>query len=152
MTSSLAETYVSGSSTGPADFTAVDVSSILSHMANKEARLSDVFYALADPTRRAIVGALGAGPAPVSVLATSCTMALPSFMKHVAVLERCGLIHSSKLGRVRTCVLKPRKLALVDTWLADQRVKWEAHTDRLAVFAERLHQENLHRDKSDRRG
>ena len=103
-------------------------------MANKEARLSDVFYALADPTRRAIVGALGGGPASVSVLAAPYTMALPSFMKHVSVLERCGLIRSSKLGRVRTCELRPRTLTLADTWLIEQRTTWEARTDRLAAL------------------
>ena len=121
-------------------------------MANKQARLSDVFYALADPTRRAIVGALGGGPASVSLLAAPYAMALPSFMKHVSVLERCGLIRSSKLGRVRTCELKPKTLSLANTWLIAQRATWEARTDRLAAFAERLHQEDLHRDKPDLRG
>ena len=109
-------------------------------MANKEAQLSDVFYALADPTRRAIVGVLGAGPASVSELAGPYAMALPSFMKHVSVLERCGLIRSSKLGRVRTCVLQPKTVLLADTWLNEQRAAWGARTDRLAAFAERLHQ------------
>ena len=129
------------------DLSALSACAILSQMANKEALLSDVFYALADPTRRAIVGALGGGPASVSVLAAPYAMALPSFMKHVSVLERCGLIRSSKRGRVRTCELKPKTLSLADTWLAEQRATWEARTDRLAVFAERLHKEDLHRDR-----
>ena len=117
-------------------------------MANKEARLTDVFYALADPTRRAIVGTLGGGPASVSALAAPYAMALPSFMKHVAILERCGLVRSSKLGRVRTCELEPRTLLLADAWLHEQRAMWQSRTDRLAEFAERLHQEELQRDKS----
>jgi DNA-binding transcriptional ArsR family regulator len=121
-------------------------------MANKEARLSDVFYALADPTRRAIVGTLGGGPASVSTLAAPYAMALPSFMKHVSVLERCGLIRSRKLGRVRTCELKPKTLSLADAWLTDQRAAWEARTDRLAALAERLHQEKLHREQPEPRG
>ena len=49
-------------------------------MANQSAALNDVFYALADPTRRAIVGALGRGPASVSALAAPFELALPSFM------------------------------------------------------------------------
>lgn len=126
----------------------MDECNILSQMDNKEALLSDVFYALADPTRRAIVGALGGGPASVSVLAAPYAMALPSFMKHVSVLERCGLIRSSKLGRVRTCELKPKTLTLADSWLAEQRATWEARTGRLADFAERLHKEDLKHDKS----
>ena len=121
-------------------------------MANHSARLSDVFYALADPTRRAIVGALGRGPASVSALAAPYAMALPSFMKHVAVLQRCGLIRSSKLGRVRTCEIKPKTLSLADAWLAQQRATWEARTDRLAALAEKLHQEEQQRDKPKPRG
>ncbi len=120
-------------------------------MANKEALLSDVFYALADPTRRAIVGALGGGPASISALAAPYAMALPSFMKHVSVLERCGLIRSNKLGRVRTCELKPKTLTLADSWLAEQRATWEARTDRLADFTEKLHKEELKRDTSTHR-
>ena len=120
-------------------------------MANKEARLSDLFYALADPTRRAIVGALGGGPASVSELAAPSAMALPSFLKHVSILERCGLIRSRKIGRVRTCVLKSQTLTLADTWLAEQRATWEARTDRLATFAERLHEEDQQRDKPKQR-
>lgn len=121
-------------------------------MANKDARLSDVFHALADPTRRAIVSTLGGGPASVSVLAAPFAMALPSFLKHVSVLERCGLIRSRKLGRVRSCELEPKTLALADRWLTEQRAVWEARTDRLAALAERLHQENLHRDQPEPSG
>jgi DNA-binding transcriptional ArsR family regulator len=114
-------------------------------MANRSAQLTDVFYALADPTRRAIVGVLGRGPASVSSLAAPFAMALPSFMKHVSVLERSGLIRSSKVGRVRTCELRPKTLSRAEQWIAGQRAVWEARTDRLAAFAERLHQEDLTR-------
>jgi DNA-binding transcriptional ArsR family regulator len=114
-------------------------------MANQSAQLTDVFYALADPTRRAIVGVLGRGPASVSSLAAPFAMALPSFMKHVSVLERSGLIRSSKVGRVRTCELRPKTLSRAEQWIAGQRAVWEARTDRLAAFAEKLHQEDLTR-------
>ena len=112
-------------------------------MANKGADLSDVFYALADPTRRAIVGALGRGPESVSALAAPFAMALPSFMKHVSVLERNGLVRSIKVGRVRTCELVPKTLSQAERWIAEQRATWEARSDRMANFAEQLHQENL---------
>jgi DNA-binding transcriptional ArsR family regulator len=110
-------------------------------VANHSAQLSDVFYALADPTRRAIVGALGRGPETVSVLAAPFEMALPSFMKHLAVLERSGVIRSRKAGRVRTCELVPRTLTQAERWIAQQRATWEARSDRMAAFAERLHQQ-----------
>lgn len=114
-------------------------------MANQSAALlTDVFYALADPTRRAIVRALGrGGPASVTTLAAPFEMALPSFMKHLAVLERCGVTRSRKHGRVRTCALVPSTLSQAERWMAEQRAEWEARSDRMVSFVEQLHQENL---------
>ena len=109
-------------------------------------QISRVFQALADPTRRAIVGALGRGPASVSTLAAPFAMALPSFMKHLAVLERSGVVRSTKSGRVRTCELRPKALSRAEQWIASQRAAWESRSDRMAAFAERLHQEDLDRE------
>jgi DNA-binding transcriptional ArsR family regulator len=103
-------------------------------MAQYSSSLDDVFAALADSTRRAVVGELGRGPASVGELAQSAAMTLPSFMKHVHTLERCGLIHTAKSGRVRTCTLNRKRLGVVDGWLAAQRAVWEGRTDRLQQF------------------
>ena len=116
-------------------------------IAPQSASLSDVFYALADPTRRAVVGVLGGGPASVSVLAAPFAMALPSFMKHLSVLERSGVIRSSKQGRVRTCELVPKTLSPAERWLAEQRATWEARSDRMTTFVETLHHKDLSRVK-----
>jgi DNA-binding transcriptional ArsR family regulator len=118
-------------------------------MANQAADLPEVFYALGDPTRCAIVGALGRGPASVSELAAPFDMALPSFMKHLAVLERSGVIRSHKIGRVRTCELRPKTLSRAERWIAEQRATWEARTDRMAEFVEKLHQEELSHGERD---
>lgn len=122
-------------------------------MANSLVLLTDVFYALADPTRRAIVATLVRGPESVSALAAPFTMALPSFMKHLSVLERSGVIRSRKDGRVRTCELVPRTLTQAERWIADQRALWEARSDRLAAFVEDLHPQETPRaaDKPRRR-
>ena len=114
---------------------------ILSQMANQYAQLSVVFCALADPTRCAIVGVLGKGPASVSALAAPFSMALPSFMKHLAVLERSGVIRTRKVGRVRTCELRPKALSRAEQWMAQQRAMWEARSDRMAAFVEKRHRE-----------
>jgi DNA-binding transcriptional ArsR family regulator len=114
-------------------------------MAKQLERLSDVFYALADPTRCAIVQSLGRGPESVSALAAPFPMALPSFMKHLAVLERSRVIRSRKIGRVRTCELVPKTLTQAERWIADQRAVWEARSDRMTRFVETLHQEDLNR-------
>ncbi|WP_158888805.1 ArsR/SmtB family transcription factor [Amycolatopsis anabasis] len=96
--------------------------------------LDGVFVALADPTRRAVIRRLGRGRASVGDLARDAPMTLPSFMKHVRVLESNGLIRTSKSGRVRTCELNRERFALVEDWLAEQRRIWTDRTDRLERF------------------
>ena len=98
------------------------------------AQLDGIFQALADPTRRAVLGRLGKGPASISDLAKPFDMALPSFMKHIHFLEDSGRIRTRKEGRVRTCAIKKRPFAAVETWLSAQRALWEARTDRLEQF------------------
>lgn len=96
--------------------------------------LDVVFQALADPTRRAVLGRLGEGPASISVLARPFAMALPSFMKHIRLLEGSGLIRTHKQGRVRTCAIERQPFAAAEGWLSAQRALWEARTDRLEQF------------------
>jgi len=116
-------------------------------MANYSAALSEVFQALADPTRCAIVSALVSGAQTVSTLAEPFEMALPSFLKHLTVLERCGLIRTSKQGRTRTCELMPARLLQAEQWIAEQRAMWERRSDRMVDFVERLHQEEHTHDR-----
>ncbi|GHF62968.1 ArsR/SmtB family transcription factor [Seohaeicola zhoushanensis] len=94
-------------------------------MENNIPPLDSLFHALADPTRRAVVQRLGAGPAAVSELAEPFGMGLPSFMKHLGVLEDAGLIQSAKTGRVRTCTLNPDRLAAAERWFEEQRQLWD---------------------------
>ncbi len=102
-------------------------------MDNSLPPLAPVFRALADPTRMAVLARLSAGPASVSALAQPFDMALPSFLKHLAVMEESGLIATRKQGRVRICELRPECLESAETWLARQRALWEGRTDRLAA-------------------
>ena len=105
-------------------------------MENYHATLDAAFHALADPTRRAVVNRLTHGPAPVSELAAPFAMGLPSFMKHLKVLEDDGLIRSEKIGRVRTCRLDAERLAAAETWLGEQLRLWQGRADRLADYVE----------------
>ena len=100
-------------------------------MTKYPAQLSRVLQALADPTRRAVLERLGAGPGTVTELARPFGMALPSFTQHLAVLDRCGLIRSRKSGRVRTFELVPTPLRVVEEWLAGQRDTWRQRLDQL---------------------
>ncbi len=107
-------------------------------MDNHYATLDTVFHALADPTRRAVIQRLGQGSATVSELAKPFDMALPSFMKHIGVLEASGLIGSKKVGRVRTCTLKKQKLAAAERWFDEQRALWESRYDNLDTLLESM--------------
>lgn len=106
-------------------------------MGNYSSSLDGAFQALSDPTRRAVIHRLVHGPAAVKELAEPFDMGLPSFMKHLKVLEGSGLIQSKKVGRVRTCQIDAENLAKVESWLAAQRELWEGRADRLAKYVER---------------
>lgn len=110
-------------------------------MANQSSRLDHVFAALADPTRRAIVMRLCDGEASVGELADPFDMALPSFMKHIHVLEASGLVLSEKTGRVRTCRLSPEALVGAEDWFQQQRAIWEARLDRFEAYVMKLKKE-----------
>lgn len=107
-------------------------------MPNQPDSLDRVFSALADPTRRAVVQRLAKGPATVSELAQPFSMALPSFLQHLRVLEDCGLVRSRKQGRVRTCEVDPGSLATAERWFAEQRALWEGRLDRLEAYLQVL--------------
>jgi DNA-binding transcriptional ArsR family regulator len=101
--------------------------------------VDEVFKALGDPTRRDLVERLSGGPATVSELARPLEMTLSAVVQHLAVLESCGLVHSEKVGRTRTCRLEPVGLRLAEDWFAGQRALWERRLDRLGeVLADDL--------------
>lgn len=114
---------------------------IVIHMANQQIALDPIFHALADPTRRAVVQRLGMGQATVSELAEPFDMALPSFMKHLDVLERSSLIITRKTGRVRTCELKQENLLAVQRWFDEQRKCWQERYANLDGLLLKLNEE-----------
>ena len=100
-------------------------------MLNQLPRVDDVFRALGDPTRRGMIERLGEGSATVSELAQPFDITLSAVVQHLAVLETAGLVSSEKVGRVRTCRLKPVGMRLAADWFAGQRAAWERRLDRL---------------------
>jgi DNA-binding transcriptional ArsR family regulator len=103
-------------------------------MLNQSPGLDPLFQALADPTRRMIVDRLSRGPASVSTLAAPLAMSLPAVMQHLRVLEASGLVHSEKVGRVRTCRIEPLALQTAERWIAERRTTWERRLDRLGDY------------------
>ncbi len=107
-----------------------------------KADLDLVFKALAHPTRRAVVERLTDGAAAVSELAAPFDMALPSFLQHLDVLERSGLVRSEKAGRVRTYRMAQGPLRTAEGWLGAQRRQWEQRVDRFDAYVEGLAQQS----------
>ena len=102
-------------------------------MLNQSAPLDRVFQALADPSRRVIVERLSRAPASVTALAEPLPMSLPAVLQHLQVLERSGLVRSTKVGRVRTYRMDAAALRPAERWIGERRAGWERRLDRLGT-------------------
>jgi DNA-binding transcriptional ArsR family regulator len=107
-------------------------------MAKFSSDLDRTFSALADPTRRAIISRLHDGPKTVSELAEPFSLALPSLLKHVRVLEDSGLVSSEKNGRVRTCKIEQAALQATEAWIHQHVASWEDRLDRMDAHVQRI--------------
>ncbi len=96
--------------------------------------LSNVFSALADPTRRAMLLRLRSGRVAVKDLARPFKMSLPAVSKHLKVLEKSGLIERQRQGQRRPCRLSPKPLKEAVDWLEHYRSLWEQRFDRLEEY------------------
>ena len=100
----------------------------------QDALLDRVFGALADPTRRGVLDALGGGSLAVSELAAPHGMSLPGFMKHLRVLEQAGLIERNKEGRVVSCELSAAPMQAAAAWIQRYERFWTEKLDALARY------------------
>ena len=103
-------------------------------MANNDNQTNRVFHALSDPTRRAIVMRLSEQERAVGDLFKPMPMALPTLLKHINVLEECGLIVSRKIGRERVCELRPTAMGVTDALVA--AVAFGVTAARIAALSE----------------
>ena len=103
--------------------------------------LSQVFSAVADPTRRAILQLLAEHPATITEIAKPFPVSLNAVSKHVIVLERAGLVRREIHGREHLCRIEPRPLQGATLWLEYYRQFWEARMDALEVYVTRKFKE-----------
>ncbi len=96
--------------------------------------LDQLFHALADPSRRAMMERLSVGSASVSELGRPLAMSLAAVVQHVQLLEASGLVQTHKAGRTRTCTINPAALRTAETWIAERRTLWERRLDRLGDY------------------
>ena len=102
----------------------------------QEADLDRIFGALADPSRRQLVLTLRSGESTVEELGRPLGISTPGVMKHLAVLERSGLITTEKRGRSRFCRLEAERLATAEAWMSEVRNFWTISLTRLANHLE----------------
>lgn len=100
--------------------------------------LSATLFALADPTRRAILAQLAAGDATVKELAQPYDMSLAAVSKHLKVLEGAGLISRGREAQWRPCHLEAQPLQAVSEWLEEYRRFWDRSLDSLAEYLQEL--------------
>jgi DNA-binding transcriptional ArsR family regulator len=114
-----------------------------------EAELSEVFGALADPTRRAILERLTEGDASVAELTAPFSVSQPAISRHLKVLERAGLISRSRKATVRLSHLEAEPLRGATEWLAGYRGYWEESYERLDALLAALQEGPHRRHRSD---
>lgn len=113
--------------------------------------LSDTFSALADPTRRAILGRLASGEASVTQLAEPFAMSMPAISKHLKVLERARLISRGREAQYRPCKLEAAPLKDAAHWIEHYRQFWEQSFDRLDSYLKELQQQSKKEKKHARK-
>lgn len=96
---------------------------------NRKTSVDRVFHALGDPTRRAILERVSQGPVSVSSLAGPLRITVAATVQHVQVLEKSGLVHTTKVGRVRTCRMEQKGLSVAEQWINERRSLWERRFD-----------------------
>jgi len=104
--------------------------------------LDRTFAALADPTRRALLGQLERGERTLSQLAAPLPITLMAVQKHVRVLEEAGLVATRKHGRSRHVRLRGHGLERASDWIKQSEARWNAAFDRLATLLEQEDRDN----------
>jgi DNA-binding transcriptional ArsR family regulator len=98
--------------------------------------IDQVFHALGDKTRRAMLDRLARGPLSVSQLAEPLGITLTAVGQHLEILEACGLAVTEKVGRVRTCRMASAGFDALEQWIRAHRSEWEKRADLLGKLLE----------------
>jgi DNA-binding transcriptional ArsR family regulator len=97
----------------------------------------DVFQAISDPTRRAIINVIAHRSMNLNAVADQFDVSRPAISKHIKILTQCGLITIKQVGRERYCEAKLQKLNEVSEWVEQYRVLWVSKLDALESFLAR---------------
>jgi DNA-binding transcriptional ArsR family regulator len=116
---------------------------------NTSERLDATFFALADPTRRAILARLAEGEASVTELAKPFPISQPAISRHLKVLERAGLVSVGADGQQRPRRLEVDALTVATDWIARYREIWEENFRRLDAVLEEIQSERRSTEAPD---
>ena len=108
----------------------------------------DVFQAIADPTRRAIINLIAIRPQDMKSIAEKFDITQQGISLHVKILEDCGLVAIKQQGRNRICEAKLNKLSEVDLWVGKYRQHWESKLDKMEKYIEKLKKERYGKHKN----
>lgn len=98
----------------------------------------DVFQAIADPNRRAILGLLATQKLTLNGVAENFRISRPAISRHIKILKECGLVVVHQQGRERFCEAKLEKLKEVSDWVETSRQLWEGRLDRLDEYLKEI--------------
>ena len=101
----------------------------------------DVYQAIADPTRRAIIGLIAAGPLDMNSITEKFDITQQAISLHVKILADCGLVRMKQQGRNRICEAKLGKLGEVDQWVSQYRQHYESKLDAMEKYIDKLKKE-----------
>lgn len=101
----------------------------------------DVFQAIADPTRRSILGLLAMQALSLNAIAENYNISRPAISKHIKILSECGLVSITDQGRERFCEARLEKLNEVNDWIAQYKQFWEHKFDALESYLHKLQNE-----------
>ena len=97
---------------------------------------ADVYRAIADPTRRAILDRLRVGPAPVNKLVADFSQSRPAISKHLRILREAHMVQEDRSGRERVYRIEPASLREVAAWIEGYRAFWQANLEGLKKYLE----------------
>lgn len=107
----------------------------------------DVFQAISEPNRRAIIGLLADQRLTVNAVAEHFSISRPAVSRHIKVLKECGLLVVHRHGRERFCEVRLDKLNEVADWVARSQEVWEQRLDRLDEYLHEFQKERIHGER-----
>ncbi|MBN8571361.1 MAG: winged helix-turn-helix transcriptional regulator [Ignavibacteria bacterium] len=111
----------------------------------------DVFQAIADPNRRAIISLLAGKKLTINEVALNFDVSRPAVSKHIKILTECGLVVSTQVGTEKFCEVKLEKLTEVSDWVEQYKKYWTSKLDSLDEYLRKIQAQDKSKIKSQKK-